>query len=114
MQEIIDKYNNPDSKYLLPIINPTSGVDERSQYIYAAHKINRCLKSIGKELRLPMSLTIYVARHSWASIAKTKNVPLSVISEGMGHNSEETTRIYLATLDTRAINNANSMILKLL
>lgn len=112
MQEIVDKYDTSQSSYLLPIIKPFSEIDERKQYIYAAHNINRCLKIIGKELRLSVSLTLYVARHAWASIAKSKNVPLSVISEGMGHDSEATTRIYLASLDTMAIDKANSMILK--
>ena len=55
---------------------------------------------------------MYVARHSWASIAKSKIVPLSVISDGLGHDSETTTRIYLASLDTEAVDQANSMILK--
>lgn len=55
---------------------------------------------------------LYIARHGWASIAKSKNIPLSVISEGMGHDSEETTRIYLASLDTSVIDKANSLILK--
>ena len=112
MQEIVDKYDTSQSNYLLPIIKPFSEIDERKQYIYAAHNINRCLKIIGKELGLSVSLTLYVARHAWASIAKSKNVPLSVISEGMGHDSEATTRIYLASLDTVAIDEANSMILK--
>ena len=112
MQEIVDKYDTSQSNYLLPIIKPFSNIDERKQYIYAAHNINRCLKIIGKELGLSVSLTLYVARHAWASIAKSRNVPLSVISEGMGHDSEATTRIYLASLDTMAIDKANSMILK--
>ena len=112
MQTIVDKYYVPHSIYLLPIIKPLSDLDERRQYIYVAHNINRCLKIIGKDLGLSMSLTLYVARHSWASIAKSKNIPLSVISEGMGHDSETTTRIYLASLDTLAIDKANSMILK--
>ena len=112
MQEIVDKYDTSQSNYLLSIIKPFSDIDERKQYIYAAHNINRCLKIIGKELGLSVSLTLYVARHAWASIAKSKNVPLSVISEGMGHDSEATTRIYLASLDTMAIDKANSMILK--
>lgn len=112
MQGIVDKYDTSQSSYLLPIIKPFSEIDERKQYIYAAHNINRSLKIIGKELGLSVSLTLYVARHAWASIAKSKNVPLSVISEGMGHDSEATTRIYLASLDTMAIDKANSMILK--
>ena len=112
MQEIVNKYDTSQSNYLLPIIKPFRDINERKQYIYAAHNINRCLKIIGKELKLPIPLTLYVARHAWASIAKSKNIPLSVISEGMGHDSEATTRIYLASLDTTAIDNANSMILK--
>ncbi len=112
MQDIVDRYDTADSVYLLPISKPYSNTDERTQYIYAGHNINRSLKVIGKELGLSLPLTMYTSRHSWASIAKSKNVPLSVISEGMGHDSEATTRIYLASLDNMAIDKANSLILK--
>lgn len=61
---------------------------------------------------LKTNLTMYVSRHSWASIAKSKNIPLSVISEGMGHDSEATTQIYLASLDSAMIDRANRTILK--
>ena len=54
-------------------------------------------------LGLSIPLTTYVARHAWASIAKSKNISLSVISEAMGHDSENTTRIYLASLDTSLV-----------
>ena len=112
MQNITDKYANDASPYLLPIIDPNSSLDERKQYIYAAHNVNKYLKTIGERVGVSMPLTMYCARHSWASIARSKNVPLSVISEGMGHDSEATTRIYLASLDNVAIDKANSMILK--
>jgi len=69
-----------DMAYLLPVIRPDSGVEERKQYIYAAHNVNCGLKAIGRELGLSVTLTLYVARHAWASIARSKNVPLSVIS----------------------------------
>ena len=68
MQEIVDKYDTSQSNYLLPIIKPFGEIDERKQYIYAAHNINRCLKIIGKELGLSVSLTLYVARHAWARV----------------------------------------------
>ena len=74
--------------------------------------INTKLKWIGKALNTPVPLTMYVARHAWASIAKSKNIPLSVISEGMGHDSENTTRIYLASLDTSIVDKANRVIIK--
>jgi integrase len=57
---------------------------------------------------------MYVARHSWASIAKQNRIPISIISEGMGHDSESTTQIYLASLDTAAIDKANHLILNLI
>lgn len=111
MQEIVDRYNVPDSPYLLPVI-ARPGMDERKQYINASHRINRYLKVIGKELGLSVPLTHYVARHSWASAARSKNIPISVISECMGHDSETTTRIYLASLDTATIDKANRLILE--
>ena len=112
MREIADKYDTADSSYLLPIIKPGSGADERKRYINTGHNVNRALKIIGERLGLSVPLTMYVARHAWASIARSKNIPLSVISEGMGHDSEKTTRIYLASLDTVAVDKANSLILK--
>lgn len=112
MKAIVEKYKNKNSEYLLPIIGSTGGIDTRIQYIYAAHNINRSLKALGKRLELPIPLTMYVARHSWASIAKSRNIPVSIISDGMGHESEKTTRIYLASLDNFAVDKANNLIIK--
>ena len=114
MQEIVEKYDTSQSNYLLPIIKPFNEIDERTQYQNAMYLINRKLKEIGKMTCAQLPLTMYVARHSWASVAKNKNVPISVISEGMGHDSEMTTQIYLASLDTAVVDKANSMILNLL
>lgn len=112
MEEIITKYEScSTTQYLLPIITK-SNADERTQYQNALYRVNVALKAVARLVNLPMPLTMYAARHSWASIAKSKNIPISVISEGMGHDSEETTRIYLASLDTSVVDKANSLILK--
>lgn len=114
MQDIIEKYPmQQESPYLLPIIRK-AGEKERKQYGNAQHLVNQKLKIIGEMLELSVPLTMYVARHSWATIAKSKNIPLSVISEGMGHDSETTTQIYLASLDTTIIDKANKRILNLI
>lgn len=113
MQAIVSKYETSDTPYLLPIIRDMNK-DERRQYINASHLVNTKLKKIGKEIGLAIPLTMYVARHGWASIAKTQNVSVSVISEAMGHDSEKTTRIYLASLDTTAVDRANSAVLEAL
>ena len=110
MQDIVEKYNNPLSEYFLPIIKSMNG-DERTQYQNAMYLINRKLKEIGKMIGVQLPLTMYVARHSWASAAKNKKIPISIISEGMGHDSETTTQIYLASLETTIVDNANSLIL---
>lgn len=113
MQLILDKYPENTSDYLLPIIrNP--GTNERCTYRNIGYNINHNLKKIAKKLDINIPLTLYVARHSWASAAKAKGIPISVISEGMGHDSEATTQIYLASLDTSVVDKANSLILKCL
>lgn len=113
MQYISDKYNLATSPYLLPLISPGSK-NTRVAYRNVAYRINRSLKIIGAMIGYGSPLTLYCARHSWASIAQAKNIPVSVISAGMGHNSEKTTRIYLASLDTSTVDRANSIILKAL
>ncbi len=111
MQDIVDKYDTSGSSYLLPIIKDV-GKDERLQYKSNEHLVNNKLRMIGMKLGLPIPLTTYVARHGWASIAKSMNISISTISEAMGHDSENTTRIYLASLDTSLVDKANELILK--
>ena len=112
MEYIIAKYPENKTGFLLPIIKEQG--NERKQYDNALHLVNYRLKELSTMLKLQRPLTMYVARHSWASAAKAKNVPLSVISEGMGHYSEATTQIYLASLETSVVDKANKMILGLL
>ena len=111
MQMILDKYLENKSDYLLPVIR-NHGINERCTYRNTAYNINHNLKRIAEMVSVNIPLTLYVARHSWASAAKAKGIPLSVISEGMGHDSEATTQIYLASLDTSVVDKANSLILK--
>ena len=110
MQEIVDKYDTMGNCYLLPIIKVPS-VNERKQYENTLRLVNNKLKDVAKIIHLQIPLSTYVARHAWASIAKSKNIPISVISEGMGHDSELTTQIYLSSLNTSAVDKANELVL---
>jgi len=112
MEEIVTKYEDRSAtQYMLPIIT-SPFANERVQYRNALYRVNTALKEVARLVNISIPLTMYCARHGWANIAKSKNIPLSVISEGMGHDSEETTRIYLASLDTSVVDRANSLILK--
>lgn len=114
MQEILNRYGaNNSSPYLFSIIKDEK-VDSRKQYLNALYRINRQLRLLGNEIGLNHPLTMYCARHSWASIAREEGIPLSIISEGLGHESEKTTQIYLATLKNEVIDIANRKILNLL
>lgn len=113
MQRILDKYPENESEFLLPIIR-SEETKVRYTYKYIGEKINRWLKKVGEMVGVEMKLSMYVARHSWASIARAEGIPLSLISEGLGHEKESTTRIYLATLDSSAIDRANGRIVGLL
>ena len=111
IKELIDHYSSKESPYLLPIID-CSVSDERKQYETALRRINNTLKIIANMVKLPVTLTTYVTRHTWATIAKTKNVPINVISDALGHDSIATTQIYLASIDTSVIDRVNEMIIK--
>lgn len=113
MQEIVTRHGVGDSEFLFPLIH-SGKTDYRRQFLNAYSKLIRRLKKIGEMLGLAEPLTFHRSRHAWASIARDINVPLSVISEGMGHESEKTTRIYLASLDTSLVDKANSDIMGLL
>ena len=112
-QEIIDRYAhlNPDSPYLLPIIQKEDGT-ERKQYHRMLENINYNLKKIGEMTGLKMPLTTYTARHTWASVARNMDISISIISEGMGHNSIKTTQVYLNSIDVSRINEANKKIIR--
>jgi integrase len=68
------------------------------------------LKKIGRALSRPIHLTSYVFRHTWATNALRKQVPLSIISQALGHTSEKTTRFYLASLEQSELNRANARV----
>lgn len=110
--EIIERYRNPSAKlndYLFPILNS-------SKYITATQKrdrikkfnnlINSSLKLIGNKLNIPIKLTTYVARHSFATVLKRSGVSTAIISESLGHSSEKVTQIYLDNFENNQINDA--------
>lgn len=112
MQSIVDKYQSLNH-YLLPIIHSNTQ-SPYVQYMRMNKNVCRWLKIVGEKAGLSTPLTLYVARHSWASIAKQRDHPISIISRALGHTSERTTQIYLASLDNNAIDNVNTDILNTL
>lgn len=113
MQQIVDRYAKAATSYLLPIIGKGRGT-ERSKFRACQCAVNNNLKELSAQLGLQQHITMYVARHSWASIARSINIPIDIISQGMGHHNESTTHIYLKEIDTGRMAEANQRVINLL
>ena len=95
--KLIQKYSMPDNPYLFSILSNFHKTEQ--QKVNRIHKIiakvNKSLKEIGERLNIPIDLTTYVARHSFATVLKRSGVNTSLICEALGHSSERVTQIYL-------------------
>ena len=107
IQRIIDRYADSNSPYVFPILSSLDANEAYEQYQIALNTHNRLLGRLSEMLGCGCKLTSYTSRHSWATAARNHNVPISVISQGMGHTSEQTTQIYLTMLENSVIDDAN-------
>jgi integrase len=108
--EIIRKYNDLSDRdsYIFPIIKRDG--QEYLDYRNAMRLTNKKLRKISEIAELPEPISTYTARHSWATIAKRSGIPTAVISEGLGHDSEETTQIYLDSFENDVLDKANEIV----
>ncbi|WP_294143153.1 site-specific integrase [uncultured Sanguibacteroides sp.] len=111
--EIVLKYRTNARSYWFPILLPQHKTEEqkKKRVSKVIRSVNYYLKTIGKELDIPINLTTYVARHSFATVLKRSGVTTSIISEAMGHSSEKVTQIYLDSFENEQIDEAMSNLL---
>lgn len=112
IQRIIDRYSSALSPYVFPILTSTETKPAYEEYQVAINNHNRQLRRLSKMLPAGCKLTSYTSRHSWVTAARNHNVPISVISAGMGHTSEQTTQIYLTMLENSVIDDANQGLIR--
>lgn len=105
LEELVEKYRS-ESEYVLPILR-CGNKSLYSIYRSKLRNLNNSLKLLGEELKLEIPLTSYVARHSWATLARECGIPVSVISEALGHTSEKVTYTYLNTLNPDILDSCN-------
>lgn len=118
VQTIIDYFALHPLKsknYLLPILDDEKHPTEKQKKTRVQSllkKVNRDLKTLGTDAKIKTPVTTYVARHSWATIMKTKGTATAVISEAMGHPDEKTTQIYLEDFENSVLDDANRKLLE--
>lgn len=107
MKHSIKRCNSP-----LPVVLETDPPHETlyRRYKDALTEYWYYLGVISQELNTEKRLSFNVARHTWASIARDRGIPITVISKGLGHTSEKTTAIYIDELDARQVNDANDIV----
>lgn len=111
--EIIDRYRG--KKQLLDIL------DRYSNHKNYMHRLNENLQKIGKveyvgcngrKVYKPLfpELTTYWARHSWATIAASLEIPKETIAAALGHGGNTVTDIYI-DFDRKKVDEANRRVL---
>ena len=102
---VLKRYKDSNKGYLFPILSNEhkTELQKLNRLHKVITKVNRALKAIGEELNIPIKLTTYVARHSYATVLKRAGVPTSIISESLGHSSERVTQIYLDSFENNQI-----------
>ena len=105
---IIEKWRNPDTSpdsFLFPILE--KGITPNQEYLRIKKFVkitNKRLIDIGEALNLPLKLTTYVARHSFATIALNKGgARIEEISQFLGHSSILTTQKYIDSFEDKRI-----------
>lgn len=105
---VLKKYEDSSKGYLFPILSNIHKTEQ--QKLNRLHKVitkvNKALKAIGEESGIPIKLTTYCARHSYATVLKRAGVATSIISESLGHSSEKITQIYLDSFENKQIDEA--------
>lgn len=114
MRKIIESFaaEMKDSSFLFPVAGNVGEAGKgRVLYETAMCTQNRRLKKLAELVGIERRISTHVARHTWATICKNELLPLSVISEGLGHSSEKMTRKYLASFDHSILGDAGKTVL---
>jgi integrase/recombinase XerD len=113
---IIDQYraNAKTTGHVFPILNignvtPTQIANRKHKML---RRFNKDLKTIGLLANIDFDLTSYVARHSFATHLKDKNIPTDVISEALGHQNIMITQTYLKRFGNDVTDNALDKLLE--
>ncbi|MFN5629552.1 MAG: tyrosine-type recombinase/integrase, partial [Bacteroidota bacterium] len=107
---IINRYklNASITGFVFPILN--SNHKTPIQIANRRHKtitqLNKNLKEIGRLCNIDFDLTSYVARHSFATHLKQKNIATDIISEALGHQNIKVTQTYLKRFGNEVTDNA--------
>lgn len=105
MRAILKFYISKKEKheFILPVIKRDMLELQYKDAQWGLKTYNTGLKEIAKLCGIEERLTSYVSRHSFATHALFKNIPLAAISAMLGHSKLSTTQIYLKSLPSNVL-----------
>lgn len=109
MKALFRRYAN-NTPYVFPLEQEAIERQGYAAYKLLLAKHNRALARVSEQVGATTRLTSYVMRHTWASEALANDVSVAIISQALGHSSEQTTRCYLKQLDRSALDEANDRV----
>lgn len=82
-------------RYVFNLVKESLNLDD-AEALYKARNnatkcINQSLAVVGEQIGLPFSLSMHVARHTFAVFALNKGLSMSVVSRLLGHGSTDVT-----------------------
>lgn len=124
---ILNQYKKEENKltdYIFPFLDPKADYaiaitqDEISTMSRALNEkrlsrisannalLNKYIKKVAKQVGITKTVSMHIARHTFASIAKQKNIANGVIQELLAHENSKTTDVYMGNFDTSVQDNA--------
>lgn len=103
--QIIERYREEGSIYVFPFLHRSKrkgGKQELSEQS-ALRRVNRHAAEIGKQAGLPIALSTYVMRHTFATLMIEASKPLELVSQCLGHASIRTTELYISRISINKV-----------
>ncbi len=115
--EILERYRmitGSQEDFVFPILDPVQHLSAQqieNRIKKVLKQVNKSLQALAQQAQVPVHLTTYVARHTYATVLKQGGISAGVISEALGHKSELITQTYLKSFSNEVIDQANHALL---
>jgi integrase len=116
--EILERYRvcsgGQAEDFVFPILDKNEQLTPEkvfNQINNVLKQVNQSLRVLAEQANIPIHLTTYVARHTYATILKQRGISTGIISEALGHGGEKITQTYLKSFSNEVLDEASHVLL---
>lgn len=106
------KRTKTGSNFYTPILPPAMEVLKKYDFklpIISNQKLNMYLHVLEKQLGIKKRISFHIARHTFATVALSYNVPIDKVARMLGHKNIKTTQIYAKILKNSVHDQAQNL-----